>query len=310
MLSDSDIRLSMAEFSEECVTIVIPTKDREEKLHNTLESLEYNCPKAQIIVVNDGSPFKNISKFAKFQKVSFIENELQPGEAGAVNTAWQKIKTELVTIISDDDPQGPNWIPELLKAVNDNPTFGVFYPSTIIKEHGKADKVITAKPFNLRTFHKFLKCPCLAGSLLNFRLLRPQVPHLRVPGQTYPNDLVQWLNLSLICDFKAVPKSRANWYVHSEQFSQKMSSMDLSKAYMLNVGTWYLKEAGRTEMTPMIIYLRSLQLAVARRFSILEARDVTLDFFNFFKELEISFVKWVYQFGSLIVQLFWLKLFK
>jgi glycosyltransferase involved in cell wall biosynthesis len=297
----------MAEFTEDCVTIVIPTKDREDKLLDTLVSLTTNYPKSQIIVVNDGAPLKNFSEFAKFSKVTFTKNLLHPGEAGAVNTAWQIIKTELVAVVSDDDPQGPDWLPELLRAVTNNPNFGVYYPTTVIKESGKVDKKIIAQPFDRNKFYRFLKCPCLAGVLINYKLLRPRVAYLRVSGQTYPNDLIQWLSLSLVCDFKGVPQSEAFWWVHPEQFSQKIPISILYKSYISNVGAWYLQELPNINMSPMIIYLRSLQLAMSRGFHFTNLKEVTLDFYAFSKQLKNSYLKLIFQLLPLTVQLFWLK---
>jgi len=281
----------MTRFGEESVTIVIPTKNRFNQLVDTLENLTFHYPKVSIIVVNDGQPFPHGLKLNSFKNLTVMCNESLPGESGAVNTGWKACATDLFTVVSDDDPQGPDWLPNLIESANNFDQIGVFYPSTVIKEKNVKDRELIATPYNRHQFHSTLKCPCLAGVLINRSFVKSKISILRVPGQTFPNDLIQWLNLSLVCEFMAVPNSKAFWWVHPDQYSRKTSVEQLSESYILNVGEWYLQARNKFPIAngPVIVYFRALQLSISKGFSIKTIKMITSEFLNIIRPLQIPF---------------------
>lgn len=232
-----------------------------------------------------------------------VSNTSCSGEAGAVNVGWNLCNTDLLAVISDDDPQGPNWLPEIIKCANRYPTVGVFYPTTIIRQNSKEDRELSAWKYDRRVFHSLLRSPCLAGAVINHRLLKNEIGSLRVPGQEYPNDLTQWLNLSLICDFKEVPNAKAFWWIHPEQFSQTKSLSYLCESYIENVGVWYIKARERdlSQIGPSIILLRAIQIAFSRGISLSALRA---SIFSYIKLLKLCNFPIKYLLRDLIFTIF------
>lgn len=116
------------------VSIIIPTRNREEQLGNCLRSLlevEYSsrpsCPALEIIVVDDASaasvatllqPFLAVCE-ARGIALRIIRNAQQQGVAKCRNIGAEAAQYELLAYIDSDCVASPGWLTELVPAFQD-----------------------------------------------------------------------------------------------------------------------------------------------------------------------------------------------
>jgi len=241
------------------VTIAIPTFNRPELLRQTISSLLLYAESSEILVINDGGEIPaNLPNHVKL--VNFDRNF---GEAYAVNVAWALCENEYFVVVSDDDPQADNWLHLLIRAAQAQPKYVAYFPSTYVVNDKGVNLNQFASQYDKKTFHKLLRSPCLAGVLINAKLLKENnVRSLRINGLTYPNDLIQWLELSLIGDFLAVPEAKSLWWEHQDQTSNTIFDVDQADLYFNNVSNWILKNTNDDIKCESLIAccLRSIQL--------------------------------------------------
>ena len=239
------------------VSIIVPTYNRSNLLKSTLDSLVSIKEIDQIIVVND---FPGSQINYKNHKVEIINNSVNLGESGAVNKGYLEVKNNYFSVVSDDDPQPRDWLCRILNKVKNTPGYIAYYPSINLVENGKVVKHYKANKFSKKNFYSTLQSYCLAGVVINKSLIPQTFFNLRPEGVEYPNDLIQWLNLSNFGDFIEVDESIANWNIHSEQYSNRLGPKLKSELYLHNLNDWknknYLPQISSFEAA---ILLRSLQ---------------------------------------------------
>lgn len=245
------------------VTILVPTFNRETFLQKTLNSIK-NIPGTRVIVINDGGRPVKVSD----ESIELINLPTNVGEAEVVNIGWSMANTKYFSVISDDDPQSEKWLQPLLKEAERNPNYVAYYPNTVVMKSNSTTKIIKARKYSKQNFLNLLRCPCLAGVLINRELLESfNVKTLRVKGMKYPNDLIQWLELSKYGNFLPVKQSTSYWWVHQDQLSNSLTNNDQAIMYYKNVRNWQIKSIKRKSLTSAIsiTLLRSLQIAVSRK---------------------------------------------
>lgn len=90
------------------ISVIIPTYNRCHFLKNAIQSvIEQGYPSLEIFVVDGGSDDDThdvvMTFCAQYPFVHFLENSHKQGAPGAKNTAIDKLKTELFTVLDDDD---------------------------------------------------------------------------------------------------------------------------------------------------------------------------------------------------------------
>jgi glycosyltransferase involved in cell wall biosynthesis len=219
----------------EQLTIIIPTLNRQAMLTETLNSLIVLKEVVSIIVVDDGSTSK-----VKFNhpKVIVIRNGESLGEGMSINLGLKHVRTQFVAVISDDDPQGENWLPEIFKMINRKPGRIAYAPSNFFVENGVVVKTIIANNYAAYEIHYFDFMPCLAGVVINLHVLdQKKISQLRT-NHIYPNDFLQWMMLSKYGKIQPVPRSFAFWNIHQTQTSAIISIDSKAKMYLENVTSW------------------------------------------------------------------------
>jgi glycosyltransferase involved in cell wall biosynthesis len=245
-------------FVSPLVTVVIPTFNRESILMSTIESIQNGMNNAMLIVVNDGG--KPLEIGGDFIKVINVVKNI--GESGAVNIGWENADTKYITIISDDDPQPLTWLRSITDFAVKNPGYVAYYPNTVIKKLRNREKIIYPGPYNSKTFKHFLSSPCLAGVLIDREYLnKKNLKNLRKQGVVYPNDLLQWLEISKYGDFLYSPDTYSNWWVHPDQLSQKIPRSDKCLLYYKNISNWQKENIDKSSLSIFftITLLRSIQ---------------------------------------------------
>jgi teichuronic acid biosynthesis glycosyltransferase TuaG len=219
----------------EQLTIIIPTLNRQAMLVETINSLIVLKEVVSIIVVDDGSTSK-----VKFNhpKVKIIRNKKSLGEGMSINLGLEHVRTQFVAVVSDDDPQGENWLPEIFRMINRKPGRIAYAPSNLFIENEVVVKRIIAISYAAFEIHHFDFMPCLAGVVIDLHVLkRKNISQLRT-NHIYPNDFLQWMKLSKCGKIQAVPHSFAHWHIHQSQTSAKISVDSRAKMYLENVTDW------------------------------------------------------------------------
>jgi len=98
------------------VSVVIPTRNRRERLERAIKSAQAQTwPNLEIIVVDDastdGTPAYLQNEQAADSRVRFIRNDVPQGGAGARNTGISVAKGKYVAFLDDDDL----WLPEKME---------------------------------------------------------------------------------------------------------------------------------------------------------------------------------------------------
>ena len=225
--------------------VIIPTLDRPKQLAITIASLLRISEITEILIVDDGS---EVPVSISHEKIRVLRHPFQRGESAAINSAWREISTSYVAVVSDDDPQGENWISPILKSIsNSSQNTIAWYPSTVIWKNNLPATQIKAHPYSRRRFWGLLKCPCLAGVVINrVRLLDYGVSEIRPNEVVFPNDLIQWLELSKFGPFQAVTESEAYWHTHNDQLSNTLNYNYKAEQFLTNVGLFLKKNSQNT----------------------------------------------------------------
>ena len=222
--------------------VIIPTLNRPKQLAITIASLLRISEISEILIVDDGS---EVPVSISHEKIRVLRQPVQLGESAAINRAWREISASFVAVVSDDDPQGENWISPILKSIrNSSQNTIAWYPSTLIWKNNLPAARINALPYSRRRFWGLLKCPCLAGVVINrVRLLDCGVTEIRPNGVVFPNDLIQWLELSKFGPFQAVTESEAYWHTHNDQLSNTLNYNYKAEQFLTNVGLFLKKNS-------------------------------------------------------------------
>lgn len=247
------------------LTVIVPTHNRHAHLAKTLASLVKMPEINVVVVVDDGS---TIPVQVDHPKVKLIRNPLSLGEGRAINQGLPFVQTKFLAIISDDDPQGDDWLPEIFAAIKRKPGYICYYPSNIFIASDQETKRIFAVKYNQWEVYLFEFMPCLAGVIMDYELIRSHGINELRSSVEFPNDFLQWMQLSMIGKFRPVPRSFARWQIHPEQTSSTLSSQNKSLQYLNNLISWknlnlvYFKGLGFS-----VSVIRFLQMSIPRNMS-------------------------------------------
>jgi glycosyltransferase involved in cell wall biosynthesis len=290
--------------SEKVVTLVIPTLNRKSHLIRTVSSIAKYKDIADVLVINDGGTAPDSLP----EWVTIVNLEKNRGESFAVNVGWKIASTKYFVVVSDDDPQPEGWLEPLIGAALANPNFIAYYPNCEILVNGEVTETIFARKYNRSEFIRFLRCPCLAGVLINRAYVYEHLSDgVRVTSVSYPSDLIQWLSLSRLGDFFAVSESTARWWVHSEQQSILVDSDDLANQYFDNVSKWAKENLNPIEQRIFLVtaLLRSVQILNSRKLEVRKSIHFSKERSSMLKPLDHR-VFWII--SRLLIGFFCLKL--
>lgn len=248
------IVLMQNNFVSHKISVLIPSRNRNEILDTTLNSIfeaRSFCFErgidVEIIVIDDASniPIQNYSE------IILIRNEASLGESGAVNIGWSQTDARFVVIVSDDDPQQKDWLANLYDTASQNPGHGVYYPTTIeVTNDGRILHTHKASEYDRNKFQRLLRCPVLAGALIDREQLHGNVltkPRVEVD---FPSDLIQWLRFSTQTSFFACPSVCAYWVRSEIQHTNHFVSSRAASSLASSTQEW-----SKIEKIPLPILL-------------------------------------------------------
>ncbi|MBI5045162.1 MAG: glycosyltransferase family 2 protein [Candidatus Levybacteria bacterium] len=110
------------------ISIVIPTKNRQDHLKRLLASVQKSAYKNyEIIIVNDGD---EISPFSKSSHIHVLQNNSNQGLAFSRTRGAKKAKGEYVLFIDDDNVVDKNMLEMLANSLTSNSTLFAVGPAT------------------------------------------------------------------------------------------------------------------------------------------------------------------------------------
>ena len=116
-----------------------------------------------------------------------------------------------------------------------------YAPSNIFLENGTPVKKIIASGFGSKEIHYFDFMPCLAGVIIDLKIVKKRGNLNLRSNHIYPNDFLQWLQLSTLGKIQSVPKSFAFWHLHPQQTSATLTRESQAELYLKNVTDWKSK---------------------------------------------------------------------
>jgi len=103
--------------TSQLVTVVIPAKNEAENLKSLLPRLTKVMPKAEIIVVNDGSTDDTVA-ICKQNGVKFISHPYSMGNGASIKSGARAAEGDILVFMDGDGQHDPNDIPKLLDKIN------------------------------------------------------------------------------------------------------------------------------------------------------------------------------------------------
>lgn len=254
------------------ISILIPTSGRKAWLEVTLQSLVIVENIREIIIIEDSKKhhaYNVPESIKKITKVFRLHENL--GESTAVNIGLSLISSPWFVILSDDDPQPQNWLPDMLHAIlKDGQNHDIYVPSYIFSSKNRASySVRWANKVSNYEIINYLMMPAGPGAIIRTSCAT-KLGLLRDPYALFPSDMIQWLNLSLAnLKYKFLPNIFAYWNTHELQGLRMLDNE--KKSYLLgnSLFRWQNKNRYFNQQQFLSIILRQAQF-LAVDFSVLE----------------------------------------
>ena len=257
------------------LTIIVPTRNRQQILLKTIDSLVAAMSRIQnleitsnILVVDDASEME----VQVPSPIQLIRSNEPIGESGAINLGLQNTTSRFAIIISDDDPQQPTWLYQLIECAQRNPGYGVYYPNTCdVNELYEPLRVHFALSYNRDIFQSLIRSPVLAGAMIDRTLLPDHMQCQFRLNSKFPSDLIQWLRMSLYVDFFPCRLSTATWVKSDFQNINRYQSTSASAEFELALFEWWNQEP----VPPRIVFGVLIRILQFNRFHLITSMQQT-----------------------------------
>ncbi len=211
-------------------TVITPVYNGDKYIRETLNSVLKFADKFQFeyLVVNDGSTDSTSTILQEYKDKIRIINQNNLGESSAVNQGIQKANGKYILVVSADDPLiSSQLFTEAFNEMENNPKLAAVYPDwQIIDSQGKTIRTVIVNEYDADLLigrNKTLPGP---GAVFRKDLA------LRLNGRStnwkYVGDFDFWLRLSLLGDFKRIPKVLAQWRGHENSASIKFRNLSMA----------------------------------------------------------------------------------
>ncbi len=198
------------------ITIITAVYNGEDYLEETILSVLSAAKNIEFeyIVVNDGSSDNTLNILNRFQDQLKIINKFNSGEADSITIAIEEARSELLILVSADDPLLTERIFEKsFEAFAESPNLVAIYPDwNMIDPMGKILKVVRVPDYSDELL--IGRCLVLPGPGVIFR----KSAALKIGGRrkkwTFVSDYDFWLRLSRIGELRHRPEILAQWRFH------------------------------------------------------------------------------------------------
>ncbi|SJZ85230.1 glycosyltransferase family 2 protein [Selenihalanaerobacter shriftii] len=99
------------------VTVLVPAYNEEDKIGDTISSLQQLEDVNEIIVINDGSTDKTVNIVKEFKDIKLIDLKINQGKGEALNQGLSEIKGQIISLIDADLGKTALELRKLLKPV-------------------------------------------------------------------------------------------------------------------------------------------------------------------------------------------------
>ena len=226
------------------VSVLTPVFNGAKYLPECLASVRNQThPRVQHIIVNDGSTDGTQGLLDTYKSSGCIEavvvvEQLQAGEAAALNNAWTHVRGEYAVVLNADDRLHPDAISTLVNELAPFPGSAGAYPSwNVIDETGRTIGSRRYQPFDPGLFYgDFIN---LVGPGAMFRVGHVKHQELRSERWLTLADYEFWLRLSLSGSFIAVDMCLADWRLHSEGLTARSRNKSLATCLVALCNDFY-----------------------------------------------------------------------
>ena len=202
------------------LTYVTPVFNAEPYVGEVIEAIgaqkSPNGLRYRHILVNDGSTDGSVHIMEAAVRADpgrvILINQVNSGEAAAVNAGVSTVVTPLLCVVNADDPLLPNHGAQLTETLLAAPEVVVAYPDwAMIDDRGNIVRVVRTKEFDRRSLIGDFVCLPGPGAVIRRSAI---VGNLRNSEFRYVSDFEGWLRLSTAGSFRRVPSVVATWRQH------------------------------------------------------------------------------------------------
>lgn len=211
-------------------TIVIPVYNGQSHIRETLESvIKYSHHQdREIIVVNDGSTDKTLEILDMYKPEIKVVNQLNAGEANAVNTGISLARGRYTLVVSADDPLISEELFDHARSIMDSEEKIVaVYPDWQMID--SENNIISVKTCPDYSFQELLgEFHCIPGPGTAFRTEVAKQIGGRNVEYRFVSDYDFWLRLASRGTFSHIPQVLAQWRSHNESTSIGKRGLDMA----------------------------------------------------------------------------------
>ena len=164
----------MSAIAPDLISVIIPTRNRSERLQRALESARaQRWRNTEIVVVDDassdGTPALMEKLSAQDDRIRYIRNNVAQGGGGARNTGIAAARGKYVAFLDDDDQWSPDKLGRQHGMLVAHPEATAVSCSFILSAPGSANQTVTLRP--PRDLQQLLRTNCLGGASVCFTTL-------------------------------------------------------------------------------------------------------------------------------------------
>jgi glycosyltransferase involved in cell wall biosynthesis len=209
---------------EELVSVVIPTKDRNDLLNRAINSvLSQTYQNLEVIVVDDGSSSQLVIQ-ADDPRIRVIRNEVSKGNAAARNRGMKIARGKYLCLLDDDDYYFPHKIAVQYKYLKDNPDVDVVFSDVPLLDEVAGKCLLPTKnyhSFDVRTNFLQMNRIHTNGSLFKSSVVETVSFNEKM---TKFNDTYFYLAISLNFTVRYLPSIVAVWTFDHSRMDSRVSS--------------------------------------------------------------------------------------
>jgi GT2 family glycosyltransferase len=118
-------------------SVVILNYNTREQLEEFIPRVTEHSPKAEVVVVDNGSMDGSVAYMEKHPDVRLIQLDRNHGFCGGYNRGLSQIEAEYYVLLNSDVEVTPGWLDPLVKLLDENPQIGAVQPK-VLAYHDKA----------------------------------------------------------------------------------------------------------------------------------------------------------------------------
>lgn len=211
-------------------TIITPVYNGDRWVRETIESVLLNCEELsyEYIVVDDGSTDQTPFILSNFGDKLKVLQQVNQGEAKAVNYGLSMAQGEYVIIVSADDPvRTPNLFINAKQLLDGDKSLVCVYPDwSVIDCNSRVIRNVEVSEYSEKVLIGEFNCIVGPGGVFR-RSVALEIGG-RNPRYNFTSDYDFWLRLSRYGAFKRIPGFFAYWREHPDSTSIALRGLEMA----------------------------------------------------------------------------------